>query len=81
MNYQNLRQGDALKDYMDIGHNRQYSHITLRGEKSDVVISVIVAGVWLEMWWYIGMTNIQVDMDCQVRFNYYNLIDFLIEEK
>ena len=28
-----------------------------------------------------GMTDIQVDIDCQVRFNYYNLIDFLIEEK
>ena len=28
-----------------------------------------------------GMTNIQVDMYCKARFNYYNLIDFLIEEK
>jgi hypothetical protein len=27
---------------MGIGHNRQYSHITLKGEKRDVVISVIV---------------------------------------
>ena len=28
---------------MGIGHNRQYSHVTLKGEKSGVVISVIVA--------------------------------------
>jgi hypothetical protein len=35
MNYQNLRLGDAQKNYMGIGHNRQYSHISLKGEKSD----------------------------------------------
>jgi len=28
---------------MGIDHNRQYSHITMKGEKRDVVISVIVA--------------------------------------
>jgi hypothetical protein len=27
------------------------------------------------------MTNIQVDMDCKVRFNCYSLRDYLIEKK
>jgi hypothetical protein len=28
-----------------------------------------------------GIINIQVDMDCEVRFNYYNLKDYIIEKK
>ena len=35
MNYKNLCSGDAQNNYMGIGHNRQYSHITLGGERID----------------------------------------------
>jgi hypothetical protein len=41
----------------------------------------LIRGDGQEMWRYIGMTNIQVDTDCKVRFNCYNSRDYLIENK